>query len=232
MVAKYNDTDKVDTGDMDKDWLGKNIKGSWSITVKDTAAISVPPGTPPFVFDGKFNWSVNIQTLSSKKIQIKGSLIVDGAVQVGNVANATVPAGAVMHFATATCPAGWVKANGATVNSSDYPGLAAAMGASGATFVVPDLRGEFIRSLDDGRGVDAGRAAKSAQAEDFKSFTGYNEAGPTYSYSHGPVYYPKTGKNGNLFGGKWEAPSGLIRIEWDGSEVRPRNVALLACIKG
>ena len=78
MVAKYNDTDKVDTGDMDKDWLGKNIKGSWSITVKDTAAISVPPGTPPFVFDGKFNWSVNIQTLSSKKIQIKGDLIVDG----------------------------------------------------------------------------------------------------------------------------------------------------------
>ncbi len=83
LVAKYNDTDKIDTGDMDKDWLGKNIKGNWSITVKDTLAISVPPGTPPFVYDGKFNWSINIQTLSSKKIQVKGDLIVDGAVTIG-----------------------------------------------------------------------------------------------------------------------------------------------------
>ena len=231
LVAKYNDTDAISVGDMNKDWIGKNIKGNWSITVKDTLAISVPPGTPAFVYDGKFNWSLSIQTLSSKKVQIKGNLVVDGSVQVGNVANATVPSGAVMHFATANCPAGWVKANGATVNSSDYPGLAAAMGASGATFVVPDLRGEFIRSLDDGRGVDAGRAAKSAQAQDFKSFSMWNEAGGS-AYSHGGVYYPKTGKNGNLFGGYWSAPAGVIRVEWDGSEVRPRNVALLACIKG
>jgi hypothetical protein len=97
LVAKYNDADKVDTGDMDKDWLGKNIKGNWSITVKDTLAISVPPGTPPFVFDGKFNWSVNIQTLSSKKIQIKGDLIVDGAT--------TATSGLKIGSPTTTCDA-------------------------------------------------------------------------------------------------------------------------------
>jgi hypothetical protein len=83
LVAKYNDGDALVSGDMNKDWLGKNIKGTWSITVKDTAAITVPPGTPAFVNDGKFNWSISIQTLSSKKVQIKGNLLVDGSIKVG-----------------------------------------------------------------------------------------------------------------------------------------------------
>jgi hypothetical protein len=96
LIAKYNDTDALATGDMNKDWLGKSIKGNWSITVKDTAAITVPPGTPAFVYDGKFNWSVNIQTLSSKKIQVKGNLIVDGST------NAT---GGVKLGAPSTCDA-------------------------------------------------------------------------------------------------------------------------------
>jgi hypothetical protein len=87
VVAKYNDGDALVSGDMNKDWLGKNIKGNWSITVKDTAAITVPPGTPAFVYDGKFNWSISIQTLSSKKVQIKGNLIVDNDVTIGGKLN-------------------------------------------------------------------------------------------------------------------------------------------------
>ena len=101
LTAKYNDTDKLDTGDMNKDWLGKNIKGNWSITVKDTLAISVPPGTPPFVYDGKFNWSVNIQTLSSKKIQIKGNLMVDKELTATGAINAN--GGVKLGLPTATC---------------------------------------------------------------------------------------------------------------------------------
>jgi hypothetical protein len=89
VVAKYNDGDALVSGDMNKDWLGKNIKGNWSITVKDTAAITVPPGTPAFVYDGKFNWSMSIQTLSSKKIQVKGNLIVDGSLSVGGAFTGT-----------------------------------------------------------------------------------------------------------------------------------------------
>ncbi len=81
--AKYNDTDKLDTGNLDADWLGKNIKGTWSIVVKDTAAIAVPPGKPPFVNDGSFNWAIGIQTLSSKKVQVKGDLLLDGGLQLG-----------------------------------------------------------------------------------------------------------------------------------------------------
>jgi hypothetical protein len=103
LIAKYNDTDALATGDMNKDWLGKNIKGNWSITVKDTAAITVPPGTPAFVYDGKFNWSVNIQTLSSKKIQVKGNLIVDGATTA--TGPLTASAGVKLGNPTAVCDA-------------------------------------------------------------------------------------------------------------------------------
>ncbi len=92
VVAKYNDTDAVVSGDLNKDWLGKDIVGNWTIIVKDTAAIQVPPGTPPFTYDGKYNWSVNIQTLSSKKIQVKGNLIVDGNLDVGGTFTAKIAA--------------------------------------------------------------------------------------------------------------------------------------------
>jgi hypothetical protein len=48
-----------------------------------------------------------------------------------------MPIGAVVAFNTATCPSGWVAADG--------------------TSSTPDLRGEFIRGLDSGRGADIGR---------------------------------------------------------------------------
>ncbi|MBI5610384.1 MAG: hypothetical protein HY902_16015, partial [Deltaproteobacteria bacterium] len=68
-----NDTTAIVSGDLSGDWVGKNIKGAWSITVKDLKAGGGSGG-----FDGTFNWSINIQTLSSKKVQVKGNLIVDG----------------------------------------------------------------------------------------------------------------------------------------------------------
>ena len=113
-TAKYNDGDALVSGDMNKDWLNKNIKGNWSITVKDTAAISVPPGTPAFVYDGKFNWSIGIQTLSSKKVQIKGNLIVDGDTTVGGTlsaqtVNAPAYGGVFTHWGNKNCPTGATK---------------------------------------------------------------------------------------------------------------------------
>ncbi|QYM92812.1 phage tail-collar fiber domain-containing protein [Dickeya zeae] len=59
----------------------------------------------------------------------------------------------------ATAPAGWLKCNGQSFDRSVYPRLAQVYPSG----VLPDLRGEFIRGWDDGRGVDAGRAILSAQ---------------------------------------------------------------------
>lgn len=54
----------------------------------------------------------------------------------------------------------FLKSNGATFSSTLYPKLALAYPGLKLT----DLRGEFIRGWDDGRGVDAGRSLGSAQA--------------------------------------------------------------------
>jgi len=88
-----------------------------------------------------------------------------------------VPAGAVMYFAMIQPPTGWLKANGAAVSRTTYAALFAALGTyygvgdGVATFNLPDLRGEFIRGLDDGRGVDAGRTLYSPQLDGTKTHT-------------------------------------------------------------
>ncbi len=78
LTTNFNTDTPIVSGDMNADWVGKNIKGSWSITVKD---LKTGGGTGGF--DGKYNWTIAIQTLSSKKIQIKGNVLVDGSVKVG-----------------------------------------------------------------------------------------------------------------------------------------------------
>ncbi len=75
LTAAFNDTTPLAAGDTNKDWIGKNIKGTWSITVKDIKAGGGAGGV-----DGKFNWAIGIQTMSSKKLQVKGNLLVDGKI--------------------------------------------------------------------------------------------------------------------------------------------------------
>lgn len=100
------------------------------------------------------------------------------------------PAGLVAHFARSTAPAGWLKANGAAISRSAYAELFAALGTTyGAgdgftTFNLPDLRGEFIRGWDDGRGVDGGRALGSWQDSNNKSHTHTGSSGDAGNHTH------------------------------------------------
>lgn len=72
-----------------------------------------------------------------------------------------IPIGSVVAWAgsPATVPAGWLPCDGAEYPSAAYPELAAAIGSAhggdGATaFHVPDLRGRFVRGVDEGTGHD------------------------------------------------------------------------------
>lgn len=142
------------------------------------------------------------------------------------------PPGIVAHFARNSAPTGWLKANGATISRTTYAGLFAAIGtAFGAgdgltTFKLPDLRGEFLRGWDDGRGADAGRAFGSFQVDDFKSHVhgGFEEAG----FDNGGV-----GSQPRLTFDDGIPFEGTVQNMTSGgsNETRPRNVALLACIK-
>ena len=71
-----------------------------------------------------------------------------------------VPTGAITAFGGSTAPTGYLECNGQS--TSGYPALAAVVGAN-----VPDLRGEFVRGWDHGRGADSGRSILSTQTEDY-----------------------------------------------------------------
>lgn len=83
--------------------------------------------------------------------------------------NSFLPAGAIQLFAMGTVPTGWLECNGSAVSRTTYANLFAAIGETyGAgngttTFNLPDLRGQFVRGWDNGRGVDPGRAVGSQQ---------------------------------------------------------------------
>lgn len=164
--------------------------------------------------------------------------------------------GSISYFATASAPAGWVKANGAAVSVSTYADLAGVLyvgnalnataefgyrctsatspgttrSITGAYIVLPDLRGEFLRGWSDGRNVDAGR------------ILGTTQAGMIESHDHDlPTSTDANGDRGTINDSSFgintpnnEAPIIGFRAYVDptgGAETRPRNVALLACIK-
>ncbi|MBC8867741.1 phage tail protein, partial [Escherichia coli] len=79
-----------------------------------------------------------------------------------------LPVGVPVPWPSATSPKGWLKCNGAAFDTAQYPALAAAYPSG----VLPDLRGEFIRGWDDGRGVDSGRALLSVQGDAIRNIVG------------------------------------------------------------
>ena len=138
-----------------------------------------------------------------------------------------VPPGAVFHFARNSAPSGYLVCNGSIVSRTTYANLFAAIGTTfgagngSTTFGLPNLLGEFIRGWDAGRGVDSGRGFGSWQADMFKSHTHpfqaqYNIGG--YTDNGGAPDERSTLHN-------------LVTAATGGTETRPRNVALLPCIK-
>ena len=161
-----------------------------------------------------------------------------------------IPSGAVMYFAGQTAPAGWLKANGAAVSRTLYAALFQAVGTTyGAgdgrtTFNLPDLRGEFVRGWDDGRGIDSRRALGSGQSDAIRNITGKLDSGQNgalqlfdYIETTGAFGVEKSWKQwtaeGN--GGNDNIPRAITfdasRVVPTANENRPRNIALLACIK-
>ena len=144
----------------------------------------------------------------------------------GGTTGDNTPAGTVIYHAASAAPTGYLKANGASLSTTTYAALFAAIGytfgGSGASFKVPDLRGEFLRGWDDSRGIDTGRDFGTAQTDDFKS---HSHSDPTWNGVSGSYEVP-TGAYGYDYGPQ-SAPTGST----GGTETRPRNIALLACIK-
>ena len=81
-----------------------------------------------------------------------------------------VPTGTVLAMASPTVPVGFLECSGATVSRTTYSALFSLIGTtygagdSSTTFVLPNLRGAFIRGWDNGRTIDNGRAFANTQS--------------------------------------------------------------------
>ncbi|HHZ9950200.1 TPA: phage tail protein [Escherichia coli] len=89
-----------------------------------------------------------------------------------------LPVGVPVPWPSATPPTGWLKCNGAAFSAEEYPELAKAY----PTNKLPDLRGEFIRGWDDGRGADSGRGLLSFQKATLVESFGLVRSPTTGSY--------------------------------------------------
>ena len=92
--------------------------------------------------------------------KLKTPRTINGVKFDGSADIEVIPVGVPLPWPSATPPTGWLKCNGAAFDMTKYPQLAKAY----PTGKLPDLRSEFIRGWDDGRGIDAGRALLSIQA--------------------------------------------------------------------
>jgi len=133
----------------------------------------------------------------------------------------------ISFFAMSEAPSGYLKANGAAISRTTYASLYSIIGTSygagdgSTTFNIPDLRGVFLRGLDDGRGLDINRVLGSLQMDDLKNHRHY------MSLQNYPSWNSITQ---NQVGG-FNATSDYPTSYTGGTETRPVNVALLACIK-
>lgn len=119
------------------------------------------------------------QPLDNTLTNLSGKDVTGLLAYLGLGEGSALPVGVPVPWPSATPPTGWLKCNGAAFSAEKYPELAKAY----PTNKLPDLRGEFIRGWDDGRGMDTGRAILSAQGDAIRNIYGEFKTVNTENYS-------------------------------------------------
>ena len=141
-----------------------------------------------------------------------------------------LPVGVPVPWPLETPPTGWLKCNGAAFSSEKYPNLAKVY----PTNKLPDLRGEFIRGWDDGRGIDSGRNLLSAQNDAIQNIVGsfgrtqlFRDVLSSGPFSqHGQVLSTGLKETEIIEGyGSYNWTFDASRSVRTASETRPRNIA-------
>jgi len=165
----------------------------------------------------------------------QGNIDVAALVSELDTLKSAVPVGSIVPFPKADVPPGYLEMDGSVQSNATYPDLAAYLGTTFNTgsepagfFRLPESRGEFLRGWDHGRGVDSGRMISTYQA------------GATENHTHNIPFIERAivGDSGT--------PEGLSMLDgnmgpttnpksatsaYGGSETRPRNLAVMWCIK-
>nr|WP_262925824.1 phage tail protein [Pseudomonas chlororaphis] len=153
-----------------------------------------------------------------------------------------LPVGAMVPFPKGTVPPGFLEVDGSVQSAATYPDLAAYLGTTFNTggegagnFRLPESRGEFLRGWDHGRGVDGGRSPGSWQADAFQGHYHASAADTARPYSTGGTvgdYLARFGTGNPTTNGVRDAiNNGVDGTPRTASETRPRNLAVMWCIK-
>lgn len=211
----------------------KRLRFSGALTLTHNGTSLILPGganittaagdIAEFVSDNSGNWRCVFYTVAS-------------AAPVASV----FPSGMVAPFAISTAPAGWLECDGAAVSRTTYAALFAAIGTTfgsgdgSATFNLPDLRGEFVRGWDNGKGTDSGRTFGSSQTDAFQGH--WHDYEGNYSLASGSTTNMEningapynTSFSDKVKGAVTDGSNGTPRTA---DETRPRNIALMYCVK-
>ncbi|WP_105653548.1 phage tail protein [Cronobacter malonaticus] len=195
------------------------------------------------------NFTITCKTASGSGVVVIPGLVSRIFCDGQNISDETYNAnndmvGCIAGFAMNSAPTGWLAADGSTVSRVTYARLFSRIGTlygSGdgvSTFNLPDMRGEFPRFLDNGRGVDAGRTIGSSQGDAIRNITGtmlgYDFNGDSEPSWTGVFGYDNLVRNSGAAGtasGEVLTSFSAARVVPTASENRPRNIAILACIK-
>ena len=248
--------------------IGFSTAGTARVSISD-AGLDITNGLPLRLQDSSGAPFVSLKSPSSLSgnvdLTLPPSIVNGGFLQTDNSGNlsfqivAGVPTGAVFCVAVATIPSGYLECNGTAVSRSTFAALFALIGTQygagngSTTFNLPDLRGEFVRGFDNGRGVDSGRSIASNQTAQNQSHSHGANANATSNvndpgHKHSSRGYGNQDDGGNQFTGSNNsdtrnnainnANTGIsvvtnvsVSVANEGGESRPRNVAMMYIIK-
>lgn len=153
-------------------------------------------------------------------------------------AAALVPPGAILAFAQASCPSGWLENDGSAVNRTTYADLFTniaetyGVGNGSTTFNLPDTRGYFLRGWDHGAGNDPDAAGRTDRGDGTTGDNvGTKQADAFKDHTH--VGTQRSDQTSTAGGEQYDVTAGQVtgNSSTGGNETRPLNVNVLYCIK-
>jgi phage-related tail fiber protein len=182
--------------------------------------------------DNRLKISEDLSDLSNAKIARNNLGLKSGA-----ISDLTA---SIISFPMAIPPEGWLECDGASLSRETYADLFARIGViygsdDADNFNIPDLRGEFVRGWDHGRGIDAGRIFGDSQNYAIENIIGSLGKSRLYGNASGALNSFVTSGTPT---GSGSSSSTVIGMNFDASrvvntanETRPCNIALMYCIK-
>lgn len=158
-----------------------------------------------------------------------------------------MPVGAVITFAGAVCPTGYLLANGSAISRTDYEDLFNVIGTSHGegdgttTFHLPDYRGRFLRGVYGAAGNDPDAASRIAMNTGGNTGDNVGSVQDDQLRSHNHVIPARTGPGASMHDQTSRLSAGTATASADfnftamqdtgGNETRPKNAYVNFCVK-